>query len=78
MKKIFSVLLISAAISACNNNGNSSDSVKDSVLEKIDSVGDAKVDSVKEAVDSVKEKVENTFEKTDSANKALTDSLNKN
>ena len=77
MKKILSILLISGAVMACNNGSSSSESVKDSVLEKIDSTGDAKIDSVKEAVDSTKERVENNFEKTDSANKAIADSLDK-
>ena len=77
MKKILGILLISGGLVACNNSGSSSESVKDSVLEKIDSTGDAKVDSVKEANDSLKQKVENTFEKTDSANKAIADSMSK-
>jgi hypothetical protein len=64
-------------VMACNNESSSSESVKDSVLETIDSTGDAKVDSVKEAVDSTKKRVENNFEKTDSANKAIADSLDK-
>ena len=58
----------------CNNNGTSSETVKDSVLEQVDSVGEAKVDSIENATDSAKERIENTFEKTDSANKALADS----
>ena len=77
MKKILSILLVPGVLVACNNNGSGSESIKDSILEKIDSTGDAKIDSVKEAIDSTKERVENNFEKTDSANKALADSLDK-
>ena len=58
----------------CNNNGTSSETVKDSVLELVDSVGEAKVDSIENATDSAKKRIENTFEKTDSANKAIADS----
>jgi len=62
-------------LAGCNNDGTSSETVKDSVLEKVDSVGEAKVDSIENATDSAKERIEKTFEKTDSANKALTDSV---
>jgi hypothetical protein len=77
MKKILSILCIWGVLVAFNSSGSGSESVKDSVLENIDSVGEAKIDSVKEAIDSTKERVENNFEKTDSANKALADSLDK-
>jgi hypothetical protein len=77
MKKILSILWILGVLVACNSSGSGSESVKDSILENIDSTGDAKIDSVKEAIDSTKERVENKFEKTDSANKALADSLDK-
>lgn len=62
-------------LAGCNNNGTSSETVKDSVLEKVDSVGDSKVDSIENATDSAKERIEKTFEKTDSANRALADSV---
>lgn len=78
MKKVFLSIAIVASLAACNNDGTSTESVKDSVLENIDSTGDARVDSLKEATDSIENKVEETFEKTDSANKALEDSTNKN
>lgn len=74
MKKILWILGTVVVLAACNNEGTSSEEVQDSVLEKIDSTGEARVDSVKEATDSLSEKVENTFEKTDSANKVLVDS----
>ena len=77
MKKILSILWVSGVLVACNNSGSGSESVKDSILENIDSAGDAKIDSVKKAVESAKERVENNFEKTDSANKAIADSLDK-
>ena len=77
MKRVWSVLVISAVFVACNNGGSSSETVKDSVIDKVDSIGDARADSVKEATDSVKERLENTFEKTDSANKAIADSAKK-
>ena len=47
-------------------------------MEKIDSTGEARVDSVKEATDSLQEKVENTFEKTDSANKEISETAEGN
>jgi uncharacterized lipoprotein NlpE involved in copper resistance len=74
MKKIFALMLVAGSLVACNNEANKSESdVQDSVQKTIDSIGDARVDSVKEATDSLQQKVENTFEKTDSANKALAD-----
>jgi hypothetical protein len=77
MKKVFIILIACVSLSACNNDSSSTTDVKDSVMEKIDSTGDARVDSVKEATDSLQNKVDATFEKTDSANKALSDSMAK-
>jgi hypothetical protein len=74
MKKILCVLTLMMGLAACNNSGNSSETVKDSILEKVDSAGEAKVDSVENATDSAKERIEANFEKTDSANKAIADS----
>ena len=74
MKKILSVLVAAAVLTACNNSGSSFESVKDSVIEKVDSMGEARIDSVENATDSAKERVESNFEKTDSANKAIADS----
>lgn len=78
MKRIFCVLSAAVILAACNNAADSGEEVKDSVMETIDSTGDARVDSVKEATDSLENKVENTFEKTDSANKAMADSAKRN
>ena len=75
MKKLSFLFLVAAALVACNNDGASTESVKDSVLESIDSTGDARADSVKQATDSIGNRIENTYEKTDSANKAIADSL---
>ena len=66
-------MVIIAVLMSCNSSGSSSETVKDSVLEKVDSTGDVGVDSVETATDSAKERIENTFEKTDSANKAIAD-----
>lgn len=77
MKKLFIILIASVFLGACNNDGASTTDVKDSVLENIDSTGDARVDSVQKATDSLENKVEATFEKTDSANKKLSDSMAK-
>lgn len=71
MKRFLGILGAAVILAACNNAGESTEEVQDSVLEKIDSTGDARIDSVKEATDSLEEKVENTFEKTDSANKEI-------
>ena len=68
------MIIIVSALIGCNNDGTSSETVKDSVLEQVDSVSEAKVDSIENATDSAKERIENTFEKTDSANKAIADS----
>lgn len=78
MKRIFCVLSSLVILAACNSASESETDVKDSVLEKIDSTADARIDSVKEASDSLEQKVENTFEKTDSANKAIADSAKSN
>jgi signal transduction histidine kinase len=77
MKKFFLVLMAAGAMTACNNEASTDGDVKDSVQKTIDSIGDARVDSVKEATDSLQQKVENTFSATDSANKALADSASK-
>ena len=77
MKKIVGVLSIVTVLLGCNNSGSSSETAKDSVLEKVDSVGDARADSVEDATDSAKQRIENNFEKTDSANRAIADSTKK-
>ncbi|HEY1112841.1 MAG TPA: hypothetical protein VGE66_04750 [Chitinophagaceae bacterium] len=74
MKRFFAILSAAVILVACNNASESTEEVQDSVLETIDSTGDARIDSVKEATDSLEEKVENTFEKTDSANKEISES----
>lgn len=75
MNIFLGIIIIVSALVGCNNDGTSStENVKDSVLEHVDSIGEAKVDSIQNATDSVKERIANTFEKTDSANKALADS----
>lgn len=78
MKKILSIVALAAIFTACGNNGDSTESVQDSVLENIDSVADERVDSIQETTDSVKNRLEDTFEKTDSANAAIADSATAN
>ncbi len=73
MKKLFYIFFSSAVLVACNNNSDGSADVKDSVLEKIDSSTEAKIDSLKDSTERLKERVEKTFEKTDSANRAIAD-----
>lgn len=68
------VLAVFCVLTACDNSGSSSETVKDSVLENVDSIGEARLDSVENATDSARERIKNTFEKTDSANKAIADS----
>ncbi len=75
MKKILFLFIVAASLVACNNDGTSTETVKDSVLEAVDSTGDARADSIKQATDSIGERLETTFEKTDSANKVIADSL---
>ena len=71
MKKLFVLLVAGLGFVACNDAADGENNVEDSVLENIDSIGDARVDSIQDATDSLEEKVENTFDKTDSANKEL-------
>jgi len=79
MKKIILFTLAAGLIASCNSGGeNTGDTVKDSTVKAIDSLGDARMDSLEQATDSLKEKTEKTFEKTDSANRALADSAAKN
>lgn len=78
MKRILGILSAAVILAACNNAGESAEEVQDSVLEKIDSTGEARQDSLEEATDSLKEKVENTFEKTDSANKEISETAEGN
>ena len=75
MKKLSFLFFAAALLVACNNDGAPTESVKDSVLESVDSTGDARADSVKRATDSIENRLEATFEKTDSANKVIADSL---
>ena len=78
MKKIFILGLLATSLMACNSESGSTTDVKDSILEKIDSTGDARADSLKAATDSIVNKTESTFERTDSANKAIADSMDNN
>jgi septal ring factor EnvC (AmiA/AmiB activator) len=78
MKKFLGILSAAVILAACNNAGESAEEVQDSVLEKIDSTGEARIDSVKQATDSLEQKVENTFEKTDSANKEISETAEGN
>jgi hypothetical protein len=72
MKKLLFTLFAAASLTACNNAGDGKN-VEDSVLKTIDSVGEARKDSVEEATDSTKERLKETFDKTDSANRANSD-----
>ncbi len=74
MKKIFGAFVLAAVMTACGNSGASTEQLKDSVMDNIDSAADARVDSIQETTDSVKQRLENTFEKTDSANRTTADS----
>ena len=77
MKKVLFLSFLAASLVACNNESNSTTDVKDSMLDKIDSTGEARKDSIEQTTDSLKEKTEATFEKTDSANKVIEDSMKK-
>ncbi|MGI8598101.1 MAG: hypothetical protein ACR2KB_02490 [Chitinophagaceae bacterium] len=78
MKRLLSMALIFSVLGACNNQAEADGTVKDSVLEIIDSTAQARIDSIQRAKDSIQSQVETSFEKTDSANKALADSARKN
>jgi hypothetical protein len=72
MKKFLGVIVIAAALTACNDSANSTDNTKDS----LDSVANAKKDVIdssanakKEAVDSLTDAKKETVDKMDSLNK---------
>jgi hypothetical protein len=77
MKKLLFLFVMAGALAACNNDAKSSSDVKDSVLDKLDSSTDAKIDSLKDNKDSLANRIDKSFDKTDSANKALADSTKK-
>jgi hypothetical protein len=70
MKKLFVLLVAGLGFIACNDAADNEKDATDSALEKVDSTGDARVDSVKQATDSLENKIEKSDEKTDSANEA--------
>jgi PBP1b-binding outer membrane lipoprotein LpoB len=78
MKKILFIALIFSFLVSCNNQAENDTPVKDSALEQVDSVANARIDSIKRAKDSLESMIESSFEKTDSANKALADTVRRN
>lgn len=78
MKKIISIALVFSFLISCNNEAEGDAPIKDSALEKVDSTAEARIDSIKQAKDSLESMIETSFEKTDSANKALADSVRRN
>ena len=78
MKKILSIALIFSFLIGCNNEAEGDGTIKDSALEQVDSTADARIDSIKQAKDSLESMIETSFEKTDSANKALSDTVRRN
>lgn len=73
MKRMLFAVAVAGFLTACNNDGAGNETVKDSVLEAVDSMGEARVDSIQEATDSIQQRMEKTFEKTDSANQVIAD-----
>lgn len=73
MKKVLSITALAIVFAACGNNSNTTEEVKDSVMQTIDSTADARKDSIEETTDSVKQRLDKTFDKTDSANNAKAD-----
>ena len=69
MKKVFAILAVAGLMTACNS-GTSTDEVKDSTLNAIDSSKNAMKDSVEATSDSTKSLI-------DSAAKAAKDSVKK-
>lgn len=78
MKKFLSIALFFSVLVGCNNEAEGEVTIKDSALEKVDSTAQARIDSIKQAKDSLESMIKTSFEKTDSANKALADSVRKN
>lgn len=71
------LFVVAGFLTACNNDASSSSDVKDSLKENLDSIKDAKVDSLSDSIDREKDKLDTSFHKTDSANKAIDDSMKK-
>lgn len=59
MKKLLMVLALGAFV-ACNDSASTTEEVKDSTANKVDSTADAVIDSVKDAKDSLVNKVDST------------------
>jgi peptidoglycan hydrolase CwlO-like protein len=78
MKKLLSIALVFSLLMSCNNEAEGDTTIKDSALEKVDSTAEARIDSIKQAKDSLESMIESTFQKTDSANKALADTVRRN
>ncbi|RYY97619.1 MAG: hypothetical protein EOO11_10395 [Chitinophagaceae bacterium] len=77
MKKLFLFTLSAGLLTACNSSGEGSETLKDSAIDSLKEVKEAKIDSVDKNMDSLMKKTEATFEKTDSANQAIADSAKK-
>jgi len=70
MKRVFSLLLVAAAFTACGNDGDgtkdpidSTEQRKDTLIENIDSTAQAKKDSIEQWEKSMKEKVDSMTDK---------------
>jgi hypothetical protein len=73
MKKLFLLVAVAGFLTACNSTGSSSEEVTDSVVDAMDSIKDARIDSIQDTTHALIQKVEATDEKTDSANRAAAD-----
>lgn len=72
MKKLFLVMMVAVALTACNNSSNGADNAKD----KLDSMASEKKDKIDSAADRAKDKVDSTVDsKKEAINKA--DSANR-
>ena len=76
MKKFLAMVVIAGSLVACNNDGASTENVKDSIENTADSLqnrvedkADSTVEVIENKADSAKDAVENLDEKKDSANK---------
>lgn len=76
MKKFLAMVVIAGSLVACNNDGTSTENVKDSIENTADSLqnrvedkADSTVEVIENKADSAKEAVDNLNNKRDSLNK---------
>ena len=72
MKKFLGVLIVAGLLTACNENGGSTEDKLDSLGKKIDTTAERIWDSTKEKAKDIKNEVEERLENRDSDKKDTT------